>query len=205
MSAKAPDATTVPGMPAPAYGDTIGAMTIAGGISAALFHRERTGEADVVDVSLMNTGHVGDGRRHRGVAARGHAVARARRAHRRRRSPTRSCRYYETKDGRFLSFWMLQGFHYWPEACERFGIPQYIDDPRFDTNELLHGERAGRRRAGRRGDQEEDARGVEGAAAGDEGPVGAGAGHDRGADDPQTVANGYLQEIHSKDGTRSRW
>jgi crotonobetainyl-CoA:carnitine CoA-transferase CaiB-like acyl-CoA transferase len=56
MSAKAPDATTVPGMPAPAYGDTIGAMTIAGGISAALFHRERTGEADVVDVSLMNTG-----------------------------------------------------------------------------------------------------------------------------------------------------
>lgn len=27
-------------------------MTLAGGIAAALFHRERTGEAQVVDVSL---------------------------------------------------------------------------------------------------------------------------------------------------------
>ena len=30
----------------PAFGDSIGGMNIAGGISAALFHRERTGEAD---------------------------------------------------------------------------------------------------------------------------------------------------------------
>ena len=44
---------------------------------------------------------------------------------------------YETKDGRFLSLCMLQGHHYWPEACERFGIPQYVDDPRFATNELF--------------------------------------------------------------------
>ncbi len=56
LGMKAPDSDVVPFMPAPAYGDTIGAMTIAGGISAALFHRERTGEPDVVDVSLMATG-----------------------------------------------------------------------------------------------------------------------------------------------------
>ena len=31
-------------------------MTIAGGIMGALFHRERTGEATVVDVSLLGTG-----------------------------------------------------------------------------------------------------------------------------------------------------
>ncbi len=31
-------------------------MTIAGGIAAALLHRERTGEASVVDVSLLATG-----------------------------------------------------------------------------------------------------------------------------------------------------
>jgi crotonobetainyl-CoA:carnitine CoA-transferase CaiB-like acyl-CoA transferase len=40
----------------PAYGDSIGAMTIAGGICAALLGRERTGEAPVVDVSLLGTG-----------------------------------------------------------------------------------------------------------------------------------------------------
>jgi crotonobetainyl-CoA:carnitine CoA-transferase CaiB-like acyl-CoA transferase len=42
--------------PGPAYGDTIGGMTIAGGIAAALFHRQRTGQATEVDVSLLSTG-----------------------------------------------------------------------------------------------------------------------------------------------------
>lgn len=39
----------------PAFGDSIGGMNIAGGVSAALFHRERTGEATEVDVSLLST------------------------------------------------------------------------------------------------------------------------------------------------------
>jgi len=38
-----------------AFGDSIGGMNIAGGISAALFHRERTGEATELDVSLLST------------------------------------------------------------------------------------------------------------------------------------------------------
>jgi crotonobetainyl-CoA:carnitine CoA-transferase CaiB-like acyl-CoA transferase len=42
--------------PGPAYGDTIGGMNIAGGIAAALFHRERTGEVMEVDVSLLSSG-----------------------------------------------------------------------------------------------------------------------------------------------------
>ncbi|MCV7177598.1 CoA transferase, partial [Mycolicibacterium sphagni] len=39
----------------PAFGDSIGGMNIAGGISAALFHRERTGETAEIDVSLLST------------------------------------------------------------------------------------------------------------------------------------------------------
>ncbi len=39
----------------PAFGDSIGGMNIAGGISAALFHRERTGETSEIDVSLLST------------------------------------------------------------------------------------------------------------------------------------------------------
>src|ERR1700751_4645812 len=46
----------MPGPPGPGFGDSIGAMTIAGGIMGALFHRERTGEPTVVDVSLLGTG-----------------------------------------------------------------------------------------------------------------------------------------------------
>ena len=39
----------------PAFGDTIGGTFIAGGIAGALFHRERTGKATEVDVSLLST------------------------------------------------------------------------------------------------------------------------------------------------------
>src|SRR6516162_817135 len=48
----------VPGLiaPAPAYGDTISGTNLAGGIAAALFKRERTGEPSVVDVSLLASG-----------------------------------------------------------------------------------------------------------------------------------------------------
>ncbi len=39
----------------PAFGDVIGGMAIAGGVAAALFQRERTGEGLEVDVSLLGT------------------------------------------------------------------------------------------------------------------------------------------------------
>src|SRR2546421_427160 len=55
-SATPPDCPRVIGMPAGAYGDSIGGMTIAGGIAGALFGRERTGEPSVVDVSLLSVG-----------------------------------------------------------------------------------------------------------------------------------------------------
>ena len=51
-----PSTSHVPAPPGPGFGDSIGAMTIAGGIMGALFHRERTGEATTVDVSLLASG-----------------------------------------------------------------------------------------------------------------------------------------------------
>ena len=64
----------------PAFGDSIGGMNIAGGISAALFHRERTGEAVELDVSLLSTAWWAAGRqRHPGHGdRRDHALADAR-------------------------------------------------------------------------------------------------------------------------------
>src|SRR5215470_9141496 len=53
------DRLSTPGQPPlqqrPAFGDFIGGMSIAGGIAAALFRRERTGEGIEVDVSLLGT------------------------------------------------------------------------------------------------------------------------------------------------------
>src|SRR5213594_571092 len=53
------DRFSTPGQPhvhqRPAFGDFIGGMCLAGGIAAALFRRERTGEGTEVDVSLLGT------------------------------------------------------------------------------------------------------------------------------------------------------
>src|SRR5947209_6106155 len=51
-----PEYGHVPVPPGPGFGDSIGAMTIAGGMMGALYHREKTGEGTVVDVSLLGTG-----------------------------------------------------------------------------------------------------------------------------------------------------
>src|SRR5262249_14901223 len=51
------DRLSTPGQPyvqqRPAFGDFIGGMCIAGGVAAALFHRERTGKGVELDVSLL--------------------------------------------------------------------------------------------------------------------------------------------------------
>lgn len=114
--------------PAPGFGDSIGGMTIAGGIMGALFHRERTGEATVVDVSLFGVG----------LWAMGQAMAlslvmgmpwAAPPADRMGANPL--TRTYDTSDGRVLSFTCLQAGQYWPDLCHVVGRPELATDPRF--------------------------------------------------------------------------
>src|SRR6185295_6980988 len=53
--ALSPAGAAAPVMQRAAFGDSTGGMGLAGGIAAALLQRERTGEASVVDVSLLGT------------------------------------------------------------------------------------------------------------------------------------------------------
>jgi crotonobetainyl-CoA:carnitine CoA-transferase CaiB-like acyl-CoA transferase len=131
-----PDLDGVISQPGPAYGDSLGGMTIAGGIAAALFARERTGEAKVVDISLLGVG----------VWAMGVAVNAALVSGTPWRAsntganvaPTNPLTgFYRTGDGRFLSLSMLQAFRYWRPFCERIGRPDLVDDERFATHEAL--------------------------------------------------------------------
>ena len=128
MGCMATDADSVPPPPAPAFGDSIGAMTIAGGIMGALFHRERTGEATTVDVSLLGTG----------IWSMGAAYALSLQHGVPWRPPPRSgmaanplVQNYRTKDDRYVALCCLQPARYWAEACELVGRPQLIDDERF--------------------------------------------------------------------------
>ena len=137
--ARRPEYDLIPVPPAPGFGDSIGAMTIAGGILGALFHRERTGEASVVDVSLLGVG----------MWAMGQAIALSLAlgipwappaADRMGSNPL--SRNYETGDGRLLAFTCLQAGKYWPPLCEVIDRPELASDPRFaDHKSLLEKQR----------------------------------------------------------------
>jgi crotonobetainyl-CoA:carnitine CoA-transferase CaiB-like acyl-CoA transferase len=111
-----------------AFGDVMGGLALAGGISAALFRRERTGEPSVVDVALL------------GVALWNISVDVA---SAKLRPDADVFRYdpenlvnptvgiYRTKDGRHLNLTLLQSDRYWRGLTERLGRPDLADDPRF--------------------------------------------------------------------------
>jgi crotonobetainyl-CoA:carnitine CoA-transferase CaiB-like acyl-CoA transferase len=128
VGAKRPEYDLLPLPPAPGFGDSIGAMTIAGGIMGALFHRERTGEATVVDVSLFGVG----------LWAMGQALALSlllgipwTPPPVEQLSSNPLVGNYETSDGRLLAFTCLQAGKYWPDLCRVVGRPEFAVDPRF--------------------------------------------------------------------------
>ncbi|WP_420750280.1 CaiB/BaiF CoA transferase family protein [Rhodococcus sp. O3] len=116
--------------PGPAFGDTISGTNLAGGIAAALFKRERTGETSVVDVSLLGSGLWAMGH---GVALSlhldEHMVAPVPGAHGAPTNPLSGL--YATSDNRYLSFVMLQPGKFWADVCRHIDRPDLIDDPRF--------------------------------------------------------------------------
>jgi crotonobetainyl-CoA:carnitine CoA-transferase CaiB-like acyl-CoA transferase len=118
----------VPPPPAPAFGDSIGAMTIAGGIMGALFHRANTGEATVVDVSLLGIG----------IWSIGAALALSLQHQFPWAPPPRGqstgnplSATYRTSDGKYVALTCLQAVRYWPELCALVDRPELASDERF--------------------------------------------------------------------------
>jgi crotonobetainyl-CoA:carnitine CoA-transferase CaiB-like acyl-CoA transferase len=137
-SALATTPTEFPGlckMPAAAYGDSLGGMTIAGGIAAALLARERTGQTSVVDVSLLGVGAWANALPVAFALLTGAPPARGPYLHSARTNPLVG--NYRTADDRWLVLAMLQPARYWPEFCRRVGREDLITDPRFATVEAL--------------------------------------------------------------------
>ncbi|MDJ0848337.1 MAG: CoA transferase [Myxococcota bacterium] len=111
----------------PAFGDGIGGMTIAGGIAAALFKRERTGEPSTVDISLLSTACW--------VLSPDITAApfipRFPTGGDRRQMPNPLVGQYKTKDDRWIMIIMLQPDRFWADFCRHLGREDLIDDPRF--------------------------------------------------------------------------
>jgi crotonobetainyl-CoA:carnitine CoA-transferase CaiB-like acyl-CoA transferase len=129
-----PEADTVPPPPGPAFGDSIGAMTIAGGIMGALFHRERTGEATTVDVSLLGVGMWSQAASIALSLQMGIPMAPAPQGTPIRNPLTAS---YRTGDGRYVALTCLQAIRYWPDMCRVIGRPELAHDERFAIHEAL--------------------------------------------------------------------
>lgn len=139
-------ALTPPGLewpisPRAAFGDLPGGMTIAGGIAAALFSRERTGVAPVVDVSLLGFAMWTLSPDIVASKVYGRDPLAATRGSR-ENNPNPLVGQYRTADGRFLSLMMLQADRFWPELCQRIGRPELADDPRFATGMARYENRA---------------------------------------------------------------
>ncbi|WP_445166258.1 CaiB/BaiF CoA transferase family protein [Mycolicibacterium sp. Dal123E01] len=122
--------------PGPAYGDTISGTNLAGGIAAALFARERTGEPSVVDVSLLGSG----------LWSMGHTVALTQHLQQQMVQPAPGVHgspinplvgLYETADDRYISFVMMQPGKFWADVCKHMDLGELADDPRFATAESI--------------------------------------------------------------------
>jgi crotonobetainyl-CoA:carnitine CoA-transferase CaiB-like acyl-CoA transferase len=187
-------------MPAGAYGDSLGGMTIAGGIAAALLGRERTGEPSVVDVSLMSVGAWAFGLSLGNAALTGEnqpaPVLDG------TMNPTASC--FRTSDGRWINFTMMQPFRFFADVCRHLGLEHLIDDERFDSFETLmaNARVASGYFAEAIGEQPygywvERLQTMEGQWAPVQDPMDILA-------DPQMEANGYLLDVTDADGTSRR-
>src|SRR5436309_13506004 len=127
-----------PTMQRAAFGDSTGGMAIAGGIAAALFRRERTGESSVLDISLLGTAMWLMAPDIIASKLLGFDLPQGDRT----LSPNPIVNSYRTKDGRWLFLNMLQPDRYWPDLCRRIGRPDLITDPRFADGKLRFENRA---------------------------------------------------------------
>jgi crotonobetainyl-CoA:carnitine CoA-transferase CaiB-like acyl-CoA transferase len=126
----------------PAFGDSIGGMNIAGGISAALFHRARTGEAVELDVSLLSTAWWAAGTSVDQVIENGILI--------RNRMPTSGGNAhnpfggnFRTSDGGTINLCILTPGPYIRDTFAHLGIPEAADDPRFaDATSLMRNSQA---------------------------------------------------------------
>jgi len=114
----------------PAFGDSIGGMFIAGGISAALLHRERTGEAVEMDVSLLSTAWWAAGASVTQGMETGE-VMRTSMPGALAPSVNPFMGNYQTSDGGTINLCIISPTGLIRDTFEHLGIPEAADDPRF--------------------------------------------------------------------------
>lgn len=117
-----------PPMPGAAFGDLQSGLYAAGGVAGALFARERSGTAQVVDVSLLGAAVWGTAP-HIAAASLFDIDAMPRGDHRSAHNPISNT--YRTSDGRFVALVMLESDRFWAPLVELIGRADLATDARF--------------------------------------------------------------------------
>ncbi len=123
------DAGSAPAFLRPGVGDHAAALALVTGILAALRVRDRTGEGQVVDVNLMHMGFYIQGNDAAMTLATGQSPAN----HDRGKPRNPLWNHYETRDGRWIFFVMIESDRYWPRVCRALDLLELEDDARFAT------------------------------------------------------------------------
>ena len=123
-----PKGATPPTLPG-GLGDNVSAMTMVAGIMGALFHRQRTGEGQMVSTSLLRAGVYSIGM---DVSAR-LGLGRAASPPPREKPHNPLMNNYRAGDGKW--FWLVgaESQRHWPGTLAALGCPELEHDPRFAT------------------------------------------------------------------------
>ncbi len=114
----------------PAMGDHATSLVMAGAISAALYHRERTGVGQAIQTSLLHTGLWVNSVDVFSALASGQDAASLSRW----MVSNPLVNSYQTADG-WVQLTNLQSDRHWAPFCRAMGRPELIDDPSFSTME----------------------------------------------------------------------
>lgn len=133
VSAKAPNDAYPALMPGPGFGDVQAGMHLAGGVAAALYQREKTGEGSVVDVSLLGSGLWAM----QASLAGCYATSSKNIVQLDRNSPPNPlANIYKTQDEHFFILGMLESDRYWAGLCDALGRSDLATNPSFLDSKL---------------------------------------------------------------------
>jgi crotonobetainyl-CoA:carnitine CoA-transferase CaiB-like acyl-CoA transferase len=177
------------------FADHVGAITMAFGLMVALFHRERTGEGQQVDASLLAGQLCIQSFNITGSLFNNNTVP----PRRPRAGFSPTWNVYKASDGKYFVIGMSQQ-RYWPGICQITNNPQWLEDERYSS-------------VGKRVEHREelfaDLDAVFATKAADEwvqlfseADLLAARVYDYSevASDPQNLANGYIAEVEQADG-----
>ncbi|HXX49029.1 MAG TPA: CoA transferase [Myxococcota bacterium] len=117
----------IPAFLRPGVGDHAAGVSLVAGILAALRLRDRTGEGQAIEVSLLQIGLYIQGNDMANVLATGQSPP----VHDRSAPRNPLWNYYPTADERWLMLVMVDSQRYWPKLCRALEKSELERDPRF--------------------------------------------------------------------------